>query len=222
MNLPRGRWRVTRANCRGCTAPEAGTGRDSLSPKPQRYGHMEPHRPGLVDGSGHPRSCTATDGTTTWRSAALTSSFHDGAWMTFPIDVAPGGTITITIDHTAGYNAVLSTITLGGPLVSSPSRDRRDRLIEWTGRGGTESSCTPWSPNVTASAGRSAKTASRGASTCCSPSSLGHANAGQIADAMATAANRGQPIDWNHASAPTTPRRFCCSCTTTKTSTGER
>ncbi len=47
--------------------------------------------------------------------AALTSSFNAGAWMVFPISVASGGTVTITVQLTGGANAVLSGIFLGGP-----------------------------------------------------------------------------------------------------------
>jgi hypothetical protein len=34
--------------------------------------------------------------------------------MVFPISVAPGGTVTITVQVTGGANAVLSGIFLGG------------------------------------------------------------------------------------------------------------
>ena len=44
---------------------------------------------------------------------ALTSSFTQGAWLTFPISVAAGGTVSITVARTAGANAVLSGIFLG-------------------------------------------------------------------------------------------------------------
>jgi hypothetical protein len=43
----------------------------------------------------------------------LSSDFSEGAWMSFPINVAAGGTVTITVDKTAGLNAVLSGIFLG-------------------------------------------------------------------------------------------------------------
>ena len=71
------------------------------------------------DTTARRQTVTVSDGTTT-RQSALTSSFNQGAWMTFPVNVAPGGTITITIDRTAGTNAVLSAITLGGPLETEP------------------------------------------------------------------------------------------------------
>jgi hypothetical protein len=62
------------------------------------------------------------------QTAELSSSFHEGAWVSFPIDVAaPGGTVMITVDRTAGANAVLSGIFLGEagappalPVSSSP------------------------------------------------------------------------------------------------------
>lgn len=48
------------------------------------------------------------------QTAELSSSFSKGAWVSFPITVAAGGTVTITVDRTAGPNAVLSGIFLGG------------------------------------------------------------------------------------------------------------
>jgi len=47
------------------------------------------------------------------QAMALTSSFTQGAWLTFPISVAAGGTVSITVTRTAGANAVLSGIFLG-------------------------------------------------------------------------------------------------------------
>ncbi len=47
------------------------------------------------------------------QTAALASSFNLGDWVSFPISVAAGGTVTITVDRTAGPNAVLSGIFLG-------------------------------------------------------------------------------------------------------------
>ncbi len=45
--------------------------------------------------------------------AVLSSSFNKGAWVSFPISVKAGGTVTVTVDRTAGLNAVLSGIFLG-------------------------------------------------------------------------------------------------------------
>ena len=47
-------------------------------------------------------------------AVALTTPFNEGAWMVFPIVVASGGTVTITVQLTGGANAVLSGIFLGG------------------------------------------------------------------------------------------------------------
>jgi hypothetical protein len=41
------------------------------------------------------------------------SSFNQGAWLSYPISVAAGQTVVITVDRTAGANAVLSGIFLG-------------------------------------------------------------------------------------------------------------
>ena len=43
----------------------------------------------------------------------LSGSFHNGAWVSLPVSVAAGGTVTITVDRTAGANAVLSGVFLG-------------------------------------------------------------------------------------------------------------
>jgi hypothetical protein len=46
------------------------------------------------------------------RIATLGSAFDQGIWVHAPITVAAGGSVTITVDRTAGYNAVLSGIFL--------------------------------------------------------------------------------------------------------------
>jgi len=57
--------------------------------------------------------------------SAVLSELGEGAWVSFPVSVAAGGTVTITVDRTAGPNAVLSGIFLGeagappGPYTSS-------------------------------------------------------------------------------------------------------
>jgi len=42
----------------------------------------------------------------------LDSPFNLGAWMHFPISVTSGASVTITMDRTAGHNAVLAGIFL--------------------------------------------------------------------------------------------------------------
>ncbi len=52
------------------------------------------------------------------QTANLSGSFSQGAWISFPINVAAGTTLPITVTRTAGTNAVLSGVFLGdaGPL----------------------------------------------------------------------------------------------------------
>jgi hypothetical protein len=56
------------------------------------------------------------------QTASLSSDFSQGAWVTVPINVSAGGSVTITVDRTAGANAVLSGIFLGdaGPPPTIP------------------------------------------------------------------------------------------------------
>lgn len=56
------------------------------------------------------------------QTAVLSNDFSEGAWMSFPINVAEGATVTITVDRTFGANAVLSGIFLGdsGPPPAIP------------------------------------------------------------------------------------------------------
>ena len=54
------------------------------------------------------------------QSVAL-GDFSEGAWVSFPINVAAGGTVTITVDRTFGLNAVLSGIFLGEGAPPTPT-----------------------------------------------------------------------------------------------------
>jgi hypothetical protein len=47
------------------------------------------------------------------QTAVLSSAFNAGAWVSFPISVLAGGTVTISVDRLAGANAVLSGVFLG-------------------------------------------------------------------------------------------------------------
>jgi subtilisin family serine protease len=47
-------------------------------------------------------------------------SFVNGAWIHFPINVPAGGSVLITVDRTAGSNAVLSGLFLGGGVSTPP------------------------------------------------------------------------------------------------------
>jgi hypothetical protein len=61
---------------------------------------------------GRRETVTVDDGSGA-RSANLSTDFSQGAWINAPINVAAGGTVTVTVTKTAGLNAVLSGIFLG-------------------------------------------------------------------------------------------------------------
>ena len=65
------------------------------------------------DGTGRRQRVYVDDGSGPM-SVYLNSSFHNGAWLSFPINVSAGGTVTIRADRVAGQ-ATLSGIFLGGP-----------------------------------------------------------------------------------------------------------
>jgi fibronectin type 3 domain-containing protein len=58
------------------------------------------------------QNITVTDGTTT-KTVAMTNSYNQGAWLHFPINVGPGGTVRITADYVAGFNPNISGLFLG-------------------------------------------------------------------------------------------------------------
>jgi hypothetical protein len=84
------------------------------------------------------------------QSALLSSDFTNGAWVSFPVSVAAGGTVSITVTRTGGSNAVLSGIFLGdagappGPTVTSSPQGKWVNavgsggyaLTGWNGAGG--------------------------------------------------------------------------------------
>ncbi|MGO9791897.1 MAG: WD40 repeat domain-containing protein [Solirubrobacteraceae bacterium] len=67
------------------------------------------------------------------QTATLTS-FSNGDWVTFPITQAPNSTLTITVSHLSGANAVLSGIFLGGPGGPVPTTQPQGN---WVGTFGT-------------------------------------------------------------------------------------
>ena len=66
------------------------------------------------DSTSRRETITVNDGSGP-QPASLTTAFDQGAWLSFPINVPRGGTVTITITNTGPTNAVLSGIFLGGP-----------------------------------------------------------------------------------------------------------
>jgi hypothetical protein len=71
------------------------------------------------DGSSRRQVVTVNDGSGP-RRVTLASSFNGGAWLEFPITVAAGGVVTVQADRTAGANATLSGLFLGGPGTPPP------------------------------------------------------------------------------------------------------
>jgi subtilisin family serine protease len=75
----------------------------------------------MVDwgGAGRRQDVTLDDGAGP-RTASLTTSFLNGAWVHFPVTVNAGGTVTIRAINRAGAtNAVLGAVFLGGPGVTA-------------------------------------------------------------------------------------------------------
>jgi hypothetical protein len=72
------------------------------------------------DSTARRQNVTVNDGTTT-KTVSITTSFNGGAWMHFPVSVAAGGNVAITVDRVAGIHAVLSGIFLGGGASSAPT-----------------------------------------------------------------------------------------------------
>src|ERR1700693_1739681 len=70
------------------------------------------------DALGRRETITVNDGSGA-RSANLSTDFSQGAWVNAPINVTAGGTVTVTVTRTAGLNAVLSGIFLGGAPVAT-------------------------------------------------------------------------------------------------------
>ena len=62
---------------------------------------------------------TVNDGTGP-QAVTLSTAFDNGAWLHFPISVAAGGTVNITADRLAGYNAILSGLFLGEGEAAPP------------------------------------------------------------------------------------------------------
>ncbi len=94
------------------------------------------------------------------QTAVLSSDFGEGAWVSFPISVAAKGTVTITVDRTAGPNAVLSGIVLGDSGPPPAMAVSNAPQGSWTGQVGSSGYLLPdWDgtqdlsdlPGVTAS-----------------------------------------------------------------------
>jgi hypothetical protein len=68
--------------------------------------------------------------------SAVLGEFHNGAWASFPINVPIGGTVTITVDRTAGANVVLSGIFLGESGFPPTPEAKSNFEPQWEGTAG--------------------------------------------------------------------------------------
>ncbi|HSS61358.1 MAG TPA: fibronectin type III domain-containing protein [Candidatus Limnocylindrales bacterium] len=71
------------------------------------------------DARGRLENITVDDGSGP-RTATIATDFSQGVWINAPINVGAGGTVTITVTQTAGLNAVLSGLFLGGAPLAPP------------------------------------------------------------------------------------------------------
>ena len=106
------------------------------------------------DSLGRRENVTVNDGSGP-RTANITTDFSQGAWVNVPISVAAGGTVTVTVTRTAGMNAVVSGLFLGGAptmpapptgLVASASSASQISL-SWNASGGATSYKVQRSPD---------------------------------------------------------------------------
>src|SRR5262249_19886622 len=81
------------------------------------------------DSNTRRESITINDGNGP-QTKVLAADFSQGAWVTFPVNVAASGTISISVTRTAGNNAVLAGIFLGdagaplpAPFATAPQGD---------------------------------------------------------------------------------------------------
>jgi hypothetical protein len=66
------------------------------------------------DAGGRRRETVTVDDGSGARNAYLSGDFSQGAWITAPVNVAAGGTVSIKVTRNSGVNAVLSGVFLGG------------------------------------------------------------------------------------------------------------
>jgi len=108
------------------------------------------------DPAGRRETITVNDGTSP-QTANIATDFSQGAWVNVPINVAAGGTVTITVTRTGGQNAVVSGIFLGGapPVPAAPTGLSASALnasqirLSWTASSGATSYKIQRSPDST-------------------------------------------------------------------------
>jgi predicted phage tail protein len=109
----------------------------------------------------------------------LSTSFHDGAWMHFPVTVAAGGIVSITVDRLAGANALINGVFLGGgspeptapgaPTLISGTAGNGQVALTWTAPTSDGGSAIT---GYTATAGPGGATCSTAGATSCTVTGL--------------------------------------------------
>jgi Glycoside-hydrolase family GH114 len=118
LKASRYQWATNTTDARALQSPDGLTRSASTYYDPSQI-DLQLHFPSAFSGNLHlyavdwdslgRREKITVEGQTT----ELSSDFTNGAWVSFPVSVAAGGTVTITVDRLAGPNAVLSGIFLG-------------------------------------------------------------------------------------------------------------
>src|SRR5258707_3019293 len=98
------------------------------------------------EGAGRRETITVNDGCGQL-AATVTTNFSKGSCVTLPINIASGGSVTITVTRTAGPNAVLAGVLLrGAPPPPAPpaglsvsALDATDMNLSWIGSSGATS-----------------------------------------------------------------------------------
>ena len=93
------------------------------------------------DAVGRRETITVNDGSGP-RTADISSAFDQGIWVNAPINVSAGGSVTISVTRTAGVNAVLSGIFLGGPA-PAPLAQSQAPQGNWVGSYGADGYALP-------------------------------------------------------------------------------
>jgi uncharacterized membrane protein/phosphodiesterase/alkaline phosphatase D-like protein len=108
------------------------------------------------DSLGRRETITVNDGSRPL-TASLNVDFSQGAWFNVPINVAAGGTVSITVNRTAGVNAVVSGVLLGGAVppsaptaVTATGLDASSIKVMWNGSVGATSYKIQRSPDGSA------------------------------------------------------------------------
>jgi phosphodiesterase/alkaline phosphatase D-like protein len=98
------------------------------------------------EGAGRRETITVNDGSGP-QAANISTDFSQGAWVNLPINVGAAGLVTITVTRTAGPNAVLAGVLLGGAPpppppptgLSASALDATDINLSWIGSSGATS-----------------------------------------------------------------------------------